>query len=555
MSIFYRLLDWMRLLFGVMPKSGFGSARIFLVLHYTFMAVLAILFACGSDWIRELMGWKFRMNQSVPDFVDRIWCGIMFVIIYCIIRVVLYLLEVLGVEDESDFPDIEEDWNGILDALDRERLPIDDIPLFIVNGFTPQQEQSAFEEACSIEWKVVSPPLSQKSAVLRVFANDEAIFLSCTGIGVTNFQQGKVETSSPLSSPAGAPPIAPLGAGGTMQAGQMDQIVAQAKTATGTSRAAAPPPAQPVAETPTASAPAEAPKGLGGFFGTIAPGGLKRAMETFTALNKSSAKGYGKKRLTPVSEMESEIGIRRMEFVCQLISQAREPYCPINGMLQAVPMSWAEETDYARKLAPALRDDMIAVHSRLQLQFPIVLAITELDAVTGMREFILRAERMQPGLRMSRAGTSFAAGADVSEANAEWAVDRGIQWFRGWVYSAFSYDLDSRDNQKLFHMLCEIDQRKSGLVTLLRDSLYKAVQPRPRLHGCYLCATGAASTEQGFVRGILDKMGQSQGEVAWTPQLRRNQSRSQTMAFAFIATAVVLSVISIWLFMRLDGAA
>lgn len=553
MSILYRLLDWTRLLFGVMPKSGFGSARIFLVLHYTFMTLLAILFAWGSDWIRESMGWKFRMNQSVPDFVDRIWCGIMFVIIYCIIRVVLYLLEVLGIEDESDFPDIEEDWSGILDALERERLPIDDIPLFVVNGFTPQQEQSAFEEACSIEWKVVSPPLSQKSAVLRVFANDDAIFLSCTGIGVTNFQQGKVATSSPAPGSLSAPTAAPLGAGGTMQAGQIEQVVAQARTATGTSRAAAA--VAPPQDTPAAPTTAPQPKGLGGFFGTIAPGGLKRAMETFTALNKSDAKGYGKKRLTPVSEMESEIGVRRMEFVCQLISQAREPYCPINGMLQAVPLSWAEETDYARKLAPALRDDLIAVHSRLQLQFPVVLAITELDAVTGMREFILRAERMQPGLRMSRAGTSFAAGADVSEANAEWAVDRSIQWFRGWVYSAFSYDLDSRDNQKLFHMLCEIDQRRSGLVTLLRDSLYKVVQPRPRLHGCYLCATGPASTEQGFVRGILDKMGQSQGDVAWTPQLRRNQARSQTIAFAFIATAIVLSVISIWLFMRLDGEA
>ncbi len=35
------------------------------------------------------------------------------------------------------------------------------------------------------------------------------------------------------------------------------------------------------------------------------PGGLKRAMQTFSAANQSSVKGYGKKRVLPVNEVES----------------------------------------------------------------------------------------------------------------------------------------------------------------------------------------------------------------------------------------------------------
>ncbi|APZ93760.1 type VI secretion protein IcmF/TssM N-terminal domain-containing protein [Fuerstiella marisgermanici] len=563
-SIFYKVLEWTRLLFGMMPRSGVGNVKVYLIIHYCFIALVAITLAIFSNVIRDAVP-GLRGGLKMWDWLERTWCGVAFLIVYAIIRIVLYLMELLGIEDDSEFPDIEADWEEILDALDRERLPIDDVPLFLVNGFTPQQEQSAFDAASEIEWRVVAPPVTQKSAVLRVFANDDAIFLCCTGVGSTNLQQGKVSNEPSSRSSA---PVAHSGVTGTQAAGQLKGVVDRAKSVTGTNPAmgAPPPPPPPAGAAPAGGAPMAPPpppapvagtgtqsKGIGAFFGTIAPGGLKRAMETFSGLNRSDAKGYGKKRLAPLSELESMIGIRRIEFVCHLINRSRAPYCPINGMLQAVPFSWAEEVDYARKLAPAIRDDVVAVHERLQLQFPVVVVVTELDDVPGMREFILRANRLQPGLRLSRAGSSFAAGADVSDKNAEWVIERGMQWFRGWVYSAFSYDLDNKENQKLFNMLCEVNQRKNALVTLLRESLYKVVTPRARLQGCYFCATGQASTEQAFIRGVLDKLPESQGDVAWTPQLKRSQKRSSTIAWACFGAAALLMVLTVLLARGLTG--
>ncbi|MEZ6130120.1 MAG: type VI secretion protein IcmF/TssM N-terminal domain-containing protein [Planctomycetaceae bacterium] len=554
-SFFYRILEWTRLLFGVMPRSGFGSAKVFLVIHYCFMVLLAILLGIFSDSIRST--WlgpapDSPLSARLPEFVRDYWWGVAFVIGYCIVRIVLYLLELLGIEDESDFPDIEADWNEILSALDQERLPIDDIPLFLVNGFTPQQEQSAFEAASQIEWRVIAPPLTRKSAVLRAFANDDAIFLSCVDVGATNLQHGKV-SNQPAHVPASANVVAnrELNISGTMKAEEFQGAVERAQPGTGTMPGGTFP-AAPLAPAPApvAAAPEPAGGGFADFFGTIAPGGMQRAMETVTALRQSDAKGYGKKRLAPLSEVEAMIGARRISFVCQLIAQARHPYCPINGMLQAVPFSWGEDVEYARKLVPAIREDVIAVHEKLQLQFPVVVVVTELDDVSGMREFILRAERLQPGLRLSRAGSSFAAGADVNDRNAAWLIERAMQWFRGWVYSAFSYDLDSRDNQKLFNMLCEINQRQTALVTLLRDSLYKVVKPAPRLYGSYFCATGHASTEQGFIRGVLDKLPESQGDVAWTPQLSRSQQRASHLSWVFFSVAAILMTLTIWLFLR-----
>lgn len=547
MSVLLRMMEWVRWMFGVVPRSAVGSPRFYLTVHYCFMAFLAILCAVFSDRLRVFFGFPIDMGH-LPPAIDRILCGILFVLGYAIVRVVLFLMSLLGIEDESDFPDIDADWKDILNALSRERIFVDELPLFLVNGFTPQQEQSAFEAASNIEWRVIAPPLAQASAVVRAFARDDAIFICCSGIGATNCQQGKVtEVFDSSSNDSG---IMRPGAAvtGTRKAGDIQAVVANARSATGTNRAVVAPSAP--------SAPAAAPpKGIGAIFGTMAPGGLRRAMETFSAINLGGQKGYGKKRVMPLSEMESLVGIRRMQFLCGLIAKARSPFCQINGMLQAIPFSWTSGVDYARTLAPAIKDDLVAVHETFQLLFPVVAVVTEVDSVTGMRDFLLRAERMQPGLRLSRSGSSFAAGADINDKNAEWVVERGMQWFRGWVYTAFSSDIDNRDNQKLFQMLCEISQRRQGLITLLRDSMYRIVQPGLRLHGVYFSATGRASTEQGFIRGVLDKLPESQGLVAWTPQLVRSQQRSKTLSICFFIGAALMTIAAVALYIyKISGS-
>ncbi|MBL8816357.1 MAG: hypothetical protein JNL58_10020 [Planctomyces sp.] len=544
-SVLYKVLDWCRWLFGVVPRSAIGSPRSFLIIHYVFIALIAVGLYFANDWIVEHVPFLPREPEHL-EWAKKIWCSILFLLMYGIIRTVLFLLAVLGIEEESDFPDIEADWKEILTALERERIYIDELPLFLVNGLTPQQEVSAFDAAFDTggesEWRVISPPVTRTSAVIRVFARDSGIYLCMSGVGVTSCQQGKVateiETPSSRSGRGGGETAT---ATGTVRAGQLTEATAKARSATGTMQSA-----PPVVETPPPHASTPISRT---FLGTMMPGGLKRAMQTFAAANQNAGKGYGKKRVLPVNEVESLVGVRRVRFLCSLISKVRSPFCGINGMLQAIPLSWATDADNARKLAPAIRDDLVAVHSALQLQFPVVAMVTELDDVSGVREFLLRSERLHPGLRMSRAGSSFAAGADVSESNAEWVVDAGLRWFRGWVYNAFSYDIDNRDNSRLFQMICELGQRRDSLVILLRQSLYRIVRPNIRLHGVYFLATGRSSTEQGFIRGVLDKLPDSQNEVAWSPQFVKNMQRSRMITvglFLVSALAAVGTLILLW---------
>ena len=157
MFIFYRVLEWVRWVFGIVPKSAIGSPKVYYIVYYVLLALTAILLAwftediLGGDLFR-----KFGMQKGL--------CGILFVLCYAIVRVVLKLVELLGLEEESEFPDIEADWDKILTALHRENLALDHLPLFLVNGLTPHQEKVAFEQASEITWRLIAPPISQENA-------------------------------------------------------------------------------------------------------------------------------------------------------------------------------------------------------------------------------------------------------------------------------------------------------------------------------------------------------------------------------------------------------
>ena len=127
--------------------------------------------------------------------------------------------------------------------------------------------------------------------------------------------------------------------------------------------------------------------------------------------------------------------------------------------------------------------------------------VTEVDVIAGVKDFLMRSERLQPGLRRTRAGASYVSGAEPTEANAQWIVDKGMEWFRGWVYTAFSADLDNRDNPKLFQMMCEISQRRAAMAALISSTLYRVCSPGIRLQGVYFAATGRSLNAGGRCPG------------------------------------------------------
>lgn len=548
-----KILTWLRWIFGVVPKSAIGSVVVYRVVHYTLVFLTALILGHFSDSIMSSLGMP-QMHQGIR-IINNYWCGFVFLLAYAIVRVVLYLLAILGIEEEGEFLDIDRPWNKALEALSNEGLSVDDLPLFLVNGLTPQQEQSVFQESSSIDWLVVSPPENDTNAPLRVFANSDAIFISCTGIGTVSCQQGKVVDSSMGSSMGHGPPV---GIGNQTQVAGMPgspgspaSIMAAARAGTGTIAAGIELPPAPSGQ-PAPNAPPKATgtlRSIGAAFAqaTMSPGGVQRAMKSFSGAT-SQDKGYGKKQVAPITDIEAQIGCRRMEYLCSLIRKSRYPYCPINGLLQAIPVTWASSDDYAKKLAPAIRYDVETIHSALQLQFPVVVVFSELDSLPGLKEFLVRLERIQRGIRNSRAGSRFWPGAEIDAKSVELVLERAMNWFRGWIYAAFADDISSSENQSLFHLLCSIRQKKSALEVLLRGSLYQVADPVVRLSGCYFSATGAGATEQGFIRGVLDRLVEMEEEVAWSPDLSRTLSKQTLITRLLIGGTAVLALVNLYTF-------
>ena len=570
---FYRALEFFRWIFGIVPKSSIGGSKVvFRIVHYTFWVLLIVLCAIFSPWVRDPDAIR---NAGRGDFVANYWLGILVFLFYVLGKAVVYVLSLLRIEDRPEFEDIERCWRAGMEAFERERMDFQWIPVFLVNGLTAQQEKAMFK-AADLSWRVIAPPLEDTAAVLRFYANDEQVFISCTGIGAMNRQVSKPVDLGPtqttsmagggsgrgggaamgtLMSPGvggGAPPAAgnsPLGtqmapgggppAGGPVGGGTM---VA--------------PPGGMTAPAPPAPTPEGGSGGGGGGQGIL---GTIRSMGTFVAQRTMMpgamgrvAAGFGGAAggssrqpagINPIDPEEIEFAGKRLEYVCDLLMQERDPYCPINGMIQSSPLAWSEHDRAASELSPISVHDLRKVHDCLGLQFPVAFLFTGLDQVAGLPGFIRRCGELDPRFSASRAGSRFPAGAEISEDNCNWVIDRGLGWFRGWIYAVFARDLKQGDNKRLYHLLCNLQQRRDRLSTQLRLSLSGVCRnPNLRLAGCYFAATGEATNYQGFIKGLLLRLVTTQGEVAWHPEHIARDKRSRSLGYVLMICAALLLV-------------
>ena len=561
---FYRTLEFLRWIFGIVPKSSIGGSKVvFRIIHYTFWVLLILLCGIFSPYVRDP---ESLASAQYGPFVQRFWLGIVVFLCYVLGKAVVYVLGLLRIEDRPEFEDIERCWRAGMEALERERMDFQWIPVFLVNGLTAQQEKSMFQ-AADISWRVVAPPLEDTAAVLRFYANDEQVFISCTGIGAMNRQVSRPidaapsQTTSMDASGGGAPPTAtgtlmspgiggpPIPAAGNTPLGTQVAPPGGGGAPVGGGTMLAPPGGM---AAPPAPAPAQGGGGEG-ILGTIRSMGNFVAQQTMMpgAMGRvaaglggaSSGGGAQTVGINPIDPDEVEFAGKRLGYVCDLLLQARHPYCPINGMIQASPLSWSEYDRAASELSPMAVHDLRKVHEQLGLQFPIAFMFTGLDGVAGLPGFIRRCGELDPRFRASRAGSRFPAGAEITEENCNWVIDRGLGWFRGWVYAVFARDLKQADNKRLYHLLCNMQQRRDRMVTQLRLSLSGVSRnPTLRLSGCYFAATGEATNYQGFIKGLLLRLVSTQGEVAWHPEHIARDKRSRLWGYGLMVLAAFLLI-------------
>ena len=205
----------------------------------------------------------------------------------------------------------------------------------------------------------------------------------------------------------------------------------------------------------------------------------------------------------------------------------------MNGLLQVIPLRWTQSAAFEPMFAAA-ESDIQTLYDGLHLQFPVVCLHAGLEEVTGLSQFIERGKDLDSRFRDSRAGSRFPAGVTIDEKSAGWVIERGLQWFRDWVYAEFAKNLASPQNRQLYQFLCALSIRRDRLARELRTIVGSLVNLR--LTGCYFAATGTAPAQQAFVHGVIQRLMSEQNDVAWNPQWR---SRDQRLLWLTLFVALI----------------
>ena len=108
----------------------------------------------------------------------------------------------------------------------------------------------------------------------------------------------------------------------------------------------------------------------------------------------SSGNGRAKKQPVILPSRESTTKLQSLQNVCQLIRNARQPYCPLNGVLTLVPFGTIDATGKElEELQRAIKSDLGVIRTETQLRVPITALVVGLESELGFRELVRRVGR------------------------------------------------------------------------------------------------------------------------------------------------------------------
>lgn len=487
-----------------------------------------------------------------------------------VIPIVVYYGLRLWLEGErSLFPDIDYAWDAGVEALRDNGLSLQSLPLFLILGSPNETQNASFAAASGRAFRVHAVP--EGPAPIQWYANPDGIFLFLNSVGALGALTGKIEArdlslvAEPFVSdfsdlPETSPPpqaprdVAPSTAGSSRGTLTLDQPVrlaalepelagssggSPAGAATAGARAGSPQselrgtmmfptsPAAPVETEPPPAAPVPAR--------AASPSVFRRspAVETSAGL----------------SAKETDTQRRRVFYLAQRIARAREPLCPLNGVLTVLPFSSvAASSSEAQALERAVRSDLTVIQRTTRLRCPVTTLIGGMEQEAGFSELVRRVGRDRAAAQRFGRGFDVRGRASEDELNA--FSTHVVGAFEDWVYSLFreSDALSHTGNPLLYELLCKV---RSTLKGRLSHVLRKGYGVDPQRHaaddaflfsGCYFAATGPTDDQQAFVRGVFDKLEEEQESIEWTAAGVLADRRRRRFAAAGICAAAALAI-------------
>lgn len=523
-------------------------------LTFLFLLLTAVAFFVAGSFSENGM-WEHYFNfRAITPYIIIVLMIVIPVLVYFFVRLLM-------VGDVSRFPDIDSAWKAGVKSLEQQGINIGETPLFLILGSPNESFATNLLRASRISLNVTEVPAGP--AALHWYANQDGVYLFCTDTSCSSrlaSMADSIESAAPPPMPGGNQSF---DAGGTIMAGAPGVPVPGAPAAGGAG------PNATMVGGPSGGAPAGGPPAGGGAGpgATIvgSPAGFPAAPPTpggpgappappsgnagMATMQIDPEKGIGefiqsidqavvsnKPTLTP---KDVNLLNARLEHVCRLIKKARQPVCPINGILSLVPFRLVERAP--EQVQTASQRDLAVLRDELKLRCPLIVLVTEMDREAGFRELVRRVGVDRA--KENRFGKGFNVWNSPTDEQLEAVARHACGAFEDWTYMLFKEHegLRKPGNTKLFGLLCKIrGSFTDSLANVLADGYGYKPDRDPELAnsqfmfgGCYFAATGDVEDRQAFVRSVMLRLSQQEGELSWTDEAIREDDRFQLAANLF----------------------
>jgi len=520
---------WLNPYYWVPPKDtgvseGWGRrvTRVLMIVLHVFL-VLAIV---GGLWY---VNHHYQIGRELLSPFPRlhaIWLPLLFVLLYAGAWLGYYFFRLLLDARSGEFPDIDMAWGEALSALDRAGIDPTEAPIFLVIG-KPKSTTADFFAASKLPFAVKAEP-RRGDAPLHVYANRDAIFVTCEGASVLAKFSDLLMTQRTLAAmkakaPAAAPKITDYG---FQSVNLLDSPAA----------------------------------GLAVTSGEFMLPESKLVTSGSGSLNASDwLPKPTQEAFLGVPDDEVQRQAARLRYLGSIISDRRRPYCPLNGIIWLVPMDATESQAIADQAAAACREDVQAVLASLQVQVPAVAVICDAQDLPGFSELLAGLPAAVAQERLL--GRSFPLVPNVSPAERAGVFLSGITWMTrsmlpGVVYQRFGSEVEgngsrwSDANARMWLLTSEMTERRPHLARLLAQGFADEPGRPPMLAGAYLAGTGPDVSDQAFVAGVIQQIVSLQNSVAWTPEAEAEEADYRRMTWVGYFTIVIAVIAVGWMAYR-----
>jgi hypothetical protein len=519
----------------VMGISLPARAAILVAVFLVICAVISfVAFAYGEQ--------RHAGTPFTESLTHKPWHVLSVVVLLVVIPVVVYYaLKLWLAGDISPFEDIDMAWQAGIDQLERNGLDIAQVPIFLILGSSGEAQEKALFAASRLSLNLREVP--QGPAALHWYANPDAIYIVATNTsGLSRLAAvARAAGEEEKSRPAGFAPQPSAGPSirGTIVAGGPEPGYG-AMTQSG----------------PLPGGPGPAPPPSAEIRGTMVAS--IRSSESVGAQDAGAGASGRAITLRPEEAAEQD---RRLEYLCSLIRRARQPICPLNGILTLLPFGLIQHGPREGiEIQRTLKRDLSTILRVGKVRCAVTALVVGIEEEAGFRELVRRVGRDRAAVQ--RFGKGFSVSNPPLPERLEALCAHACGAFEDWVYALFREkdSLSKPGNVKLYSLLCNIRrnvQLRLGniLVAAFGSEPEHESQGEPLLFsGCYFAATGETEDRQAFVKGVFDKLPEEQAELQWTEAGKTEDAKYESWAqvvsaLDFLALASLVAII-VWIFFR-----